>query len=98
MATEPLGPAEEGAPQVEAPAQEEAPPPEEAQQWVQVDSSAVAEVGFNEEAGEITVVWNSGQESTFEGDRQTFESLAGAGSVGKAVNDMMGRTGSGRHR
>ena len=65
----------------------------EGAEWVDVDSSAVSSVGFNEETGEITVVWHNGAESTFGGDRASFEALTGAPSVGKAVNAMMGRGG-----
>jgi hypothetical protein len=75
-----------------------AEPAEEGQQgteWVEVDSTAVASVGYDEEAGQIYVVWHSGSESVFEGDRSTFEGLTGAASVGRAVNELMGRTGTG---
>jgi hypothetical protein len=68
---------------------EGAAPAVEGTEWVQVESTAVEAVGFNEEEGGITVLWHNGTESSFAGDRQTFESLTGAGSVGKAVNALM---------
>lgn len=64
-------------------------------EWVEVDSSAVESVGFDEEAGTIYVVFRRGGEYSFSGDREAFEGLTVSASVGRAVNELMGHAGMG---
>jgi hypothetical protein len=60
-------------------------------EWQPVSSAAVEQVAYDEEEGEIHVVFKGGSEGVFPGSLADFEGLLGAGSVGKAVNAMMGR-------
>jgi hypothetical protein len=61
-------------------------------EWQAVNSTAIEQVGFDAEEGEIHVVYKGGSEGVFPGTLADFEALLGSGSVGKAVNVLMGRT------
>ena len=57
--------------------------------WSQaVYSSNVSEVGYDDESGELLVVWKSGKTSAYQGVPEDVAlKLANAPSVGKMIND-----------
>ena len=57
--------------------------------WSQsVFSENVSEVGYDDESGELLVVWKSGKTSAYQGVPEDVAlKLANAPSVGKMIND-----------